>query len=103
MDVTKELPVDPKGKDLPRLTEPLFGVWHGPMSCEDCELIFSTVIPLMSPEECLDVDAWWSSGARMNLFPRALNGELCPRCENPSLRYHHLEGWYDGRYAVDGD
>lgn len=101
VDVTKELPVDPKGSDLPRMTEPLFGAWHGPMCCEYCELVFSTVIPVMSREECLDVDAWWSSGARRNLFPRTIEGELCPKCEKPTLRYYHLDGWYDGRYAVD--
>lgn len=74
--------------------ESIFGWWHGPMACDTCEIVISVVLPLRSSEEASDADVWWQE-ARKNLFPSSLEGERCPECDEKTLRYHHIEGWYD--------
>lgn len=95
------LPIDVTDReDSGDNVESIFGYWHGPMACDSCEIVISAVLPSRSEEEREDINAWWQK-TRENLFPRSFEGELCPKCEKPTLRYYHIEGWYTGDYAID--
>lgn len=89
------LPIDVTDRqDAGDNVESVFGYWHGPMACDNCEIVISAVLPLESQSEAIDVAIWWET-VRENLFPQSLEMELCPRCKGPTLRYYQIDGWYN--------
>lgn len=91
-----QLPEDVTDKYSENNVESIFSWWDGTMACDECEIAIATVIPIASAAERDATNAWWQADTHESLFPASLNGELCPKCEKPTLRYYHIEGWYDG-------
>lgn len=92
-----EYKIDENGESFPESNVIPLAPWecfHGPMQCTRCFIVITVVIPLKNKREA-DKIFHWDGGGQGSPFPNSLNGEKCPNCLRKTLRYCHIEGYYD--------